>query len=62
MEVDRADEKMASVVIKTPQGIEKKGYKDRFIGLLLSAFWAYYKTSVYLGIYREQKKWTCKWA
>ena len=36
--------------------IEKKGYKDRFIGLLLSAFWAYYKTSVYLGIYREQKK------
>ena len=35
MEVDRADEKMASVVIKTPQGIEKKGYKSMIGGIIV---------------------------
>ena len=36
--------------------ITKKGYKDNLIGWFLSAFWAYYKTAVYIGIYKEQKK------
>ena len=36
--------------------ITKKGYKDNLIGWFLSAFWAYYKTAVYVGIYKEQKK------
>lgn len=36
--------------------IIKKGYKDHLIGWFLSAFWAYYKTSVYIGIYKVQKK------
>jgi GT2 family glycosyltransferase len=36
--------------------ITKKGYKDNFIGLFLSVFWAYYKTVVYIGVYKVQKK------
>ena len=35
--------------------ITKKGYKDYFIGIFLSAFWAYYRTSVLIGIFRVQQ-------
>jgi glycosyltransferase involved in cell wall biosynthesis len=32
----------------------KKGYKDLLIGLFLSIFWAFYKTSVAIGIFKVQ--------
>ena len=36
--------------------ITKNGYRDKFVGFILSAFWAYYKTTVYIGIYKMQKQ------
>jgi hypothetical protein len=36
--------------------IQKKGYKDGFIGIFLSLFWAYYKTKILLDIYFIQKR------
>ncbi len=36
--------------------ITKKGYKDKLVGLFLSLYWSYYRTSVYIGIYKVQKR------
>ncbi|MCH6201349.1 hypothetical protein MMU07_17330 [Aquiflexum sp. LQ15W] len=36
--------------------IHKKGYKDGWIGLFLSVFWAYYQTSIAVGLLRIQKE------
>lgn len=32
----------------------QRGYKDKFIGFFLSIFWAFYKTNIYLGVYKRQ--------
>lgn len=48
-------------ILKTPlkafkySFIDKKGYKNKSIGLFLSLFWAWYETSSLIGLYRYQK-------
>lgn len=49
-------------IIKTPIKafrdcfLKKKGYKDGVIGFFLSLFWAWYNTSIEIGIYHYQRK------
>jgi len=50
------------VIIKTPiiefgkSFLLNKGYKDGFIGLFLSAFWAWYSTGCQINLYKYQKQ------
>jgi hypothetical protein len=36
--------------------LSKQGYKDGFIGLFLSAFWAWYQTTAQISLFIYQRK------